>query len=105
TVLLELGHRLGLPGMTEPDGSPTYPGGYPDYIARHQRSPGIGLLAGWRGEDGSQEGRGAPNPRQLDAYIANGCFWRRELAPEQRYYRFANRDYLAWARQMGFIDR
>ena len=31
-------------------------------MIRHQRRPGIGPLAGWRGADGSAEGRGAPNP-------------------------------------------
>ena len=54
-----------LPGMAEPDGSPTYRD-YADYMIRHQRRPGVGPLAGWRG-DGSAEGRGAPNPDQLDA--------------------------------------
>ncbi len=105
SVLLDLGARLGLPGMTDADGGPRYPGGYADFIVNHQRSPGIGLLAGWRGADGSEAGRGAPNPEQLDRYAGNGCFWRHELAPGERYFRFANRDYLAWARQMGFVDR
>ncbi|MBV9539074.1 MAG: molybdopterin-dependent oxidoreductase, partial [Acidisphaera sp.] len=100
-VLIELGTRLGLPGLLREDGSPRYPGGYADYLANHERSPGIGPLAGWRGADGSKIGRGEPNPRQLDAYVRNGAFWRHELAPSQRYFRYANRDYLDWAHGIG----
>ena len=69
-VLIELGYRLGLPGFTQDDGTPRYPGGYPDYLVFHERSPGIGSLAGWRGADGEAHGRGAPNPDQLARYVA-----------------------------------
>ncbi|MGB1007054.1 MAG: molybdopterin-dependent oxidoreductase, partial [Thalassobaculaceae bacterium] len=93
-VLLDLGVRLGLPGLTEADGSAKYPGGYPDYLVNHERTPGIGPLAGWREPDGSGQGRGAPNPSQLDRYIENGCFWRHEFTPEQRYFKHANKSYL-----------
>ncbi|HET6522758.1 MAG TPA: molybdopterin oxidoreductase family protein, partial [Geminicoccaceae bacterium] len=103
-VLLELGARLGLPGMTDADGSPTFPGGYPDYLINHERKAGVGSLAGWRGKDGSKKGQGEPNPDQLRRYVENGCFWHDRLPPGQRYFRFANRDYLAYARDMGFID-
>ena len=102
-VLIELGARLGLPGLTNEDGSAKYPGGYPDYMVNHERAPGLGPLAGWRGAAGESAGRGAPNPNQLERYIENGCFWRHELAPEQRYYRFANQGYLDFAQSMGFI--
>jgi anaerobic selenocysteine-containing dehydrogenase len=103
-VLLDLGARLGLPGMVhEANGSPRYPGGYADYIVNHERTPGVGPLAGWRGADGASVGRGAPNPRQLDAYVENGAFWRHELAPSQRYFRFANKDYLDWAHGIGLL--
>ncbi len=104
-VLIDLGARLGLPGLTKPDGTPRYPGGYPDYLVNHERSPGIGSLAGWRGADGEAKGRGAPNPKQLERYIENQCFWRHELPPEQRYFKHANRDYLAFAVEMGFIGK
>ena len=83
--------------------APRYPGGYPDYIVNHERSPGIGSLAGFRGADGKSYGRGAPNPKQLDAYIADGCFHEHHLAPEQRYYKHANKAYLDWAKDVGFI--
>ena len=103
SVLLDLGARLGLPGFVTETGSPRYPGGYPDYIVNHERSPGIGSLAGFRGEDGKSYGRGAPNAKQLDAYIAEGCFHEHHLAPEQRYYKHANKAYLDWAKDVGFI--
>ncbi len=104
SVLLELGARLQLPGMVDGAGAPVYRD-YADYIINHQRAPGVGLLAGWRGEDGSLEGKGAPNPRQLDAYIANGGFWRSEIPESARYYKMANRDYLEWSVRMGFITK
>ncbi|MGH6947554.1 MAG: molybdopterin oxidoreductase family protein [Kiloniellales bacterium] len=101
-VLIDLAARLGLPEFVKADGLPKYPGGYADYVVNHERLPGIGPLAGWRGE-GNLEGVGKPNPKQLERYIAEGGFWRHELPPEQRYYRHANRDYLAYAERMGFI--
>jgi len=104
-VLIELGTRLGLPGLVKQDGSPRYPGGYADYIANHERAPGIGMLAGWRGEAGERNGAGAPNPKQLERYVANGCFWEHKLAPGQRYFKHANRDYLEYAASVGFIGK
>ena len=101
-VLIDLGARLSLPAFTNEDGSPKYPGGYPDYMVNHERKPGIGPLAGWRGADGSKTGQGAPNPKQLERYIENGAFFAHELKPEQAYFKHANRDYLDWAVAMGF---
>src|SRR5690606_37416682 len=80
-VVIELGYRLGLPAFTTEDGKPKFPGGYPDYLANHERTPGIGSLAGWRGAEGRQHGKGAANPRQLEKYVENGCFWKLELPP------------------------
>ena len=102
-VLLDLGARLKLPGMVDDGGAPLYPGGYADYLVNHQRSPGIGSLAGWRGPLSDQIGRGPPNPRQLESYVAAGAFWRHELQPNERFYRFANRDYLQTATTLGFL--
>ncbi|HUA50928.1 MAG TPA: molybdopterin oxidoreductase family protein [Candidatus Sulfotelmatobacter sp.] len=104
-VLIDLGARLGLPGLVKPDGAPRYPGGYPDYIVNHERTPGIGSLAGWRGADGGEIGRGAVNPQQLQRYVDNQCFWRHELPPEQKYFKHANRAYLDFAAKMGFIGK
>ncbi len=103
TVLLELGAQLKLPGFVTEDGTPRYPGGYADYIVNHERSPGIGPLAGFRGEAGDRFGKGAINPQQLDAYVANGCFYQHHLDNDQRFYKHANKRYLDWARSVGFI--
>jgi len=100
-VLIDMGTRLGFPALTDEDGSAKF-AGYEDFIVNWQKAPGIGFLAGWRGEDGQSSMKGAPNPDQWQAYIDNGCFFEHELPPEQRYYRFANRDYLAWSRSVGF---
>jgi anaerobic selenocysteine-containing dehydrogenase len=104
TVLLDLGARLGLPGMVDEAGAPKYRD-YADYIVRHERAPGIGPLAGWRGEDGSSDGRGAPNPDQLQRYIDNGSYWKHELAEDERYYKMANKGYLDLAVAMGFLGK
>ena len=103
-VLIELGAKLDLPGFVARDGSPLYED-YADYLVRHERKPGIGSLAGWRGRDGGSDGVGEPNPGQLDKYIENQCFWKYELPPEQRYFKHANRDYLETAKRFGFIEK
>ncbi len=103
-VLIELGERLGLPGFVSPEGQARYPGGYPDYIVNHERRPGVGSLGGWRGAQGDQAARGAPNPHQLERYVANGCFWKHRLPTDQLYFKHANKDYLETAMAMGFIE-
>ena len=100
-VLIDLGGRLKLPGFTKDDGSPKFPGGYPDYIVNHERKPGIGPLAGFRGKNGGSFGKGEPNPHQLDRYIADGCFHVHHLPPNLRYFKHANRDYIDWAVDLG----
>ena len=102
-VLLELGVRLKLPGFVKEDGTAQYPGGYADYITNHERAPGLGPLAGWRGEKGDQHGRGAPHKDQLDRYIKNGAFWSHEFPPEQQYFKAVNKDYLEYAKGMGWV--
>ena len=102
SVLIDLGGRLGLPGLVQADGTPQYRD-YADYIIHHERAPGVGLLAGWRGENGDQHGKGAPNPEQLTRYIENGGFWHTPVPESARYFKMANRDYLEWAKSMGFI--
>ncbi|MGG5888113.1 molybdopterin oxidoreductase family protein [Falsiroseomonas sp. HC035] len=103
-VLIELGARLGLPAFVKEDGSPRWKD-YPDYITNHQRMPGVGPLAGWRGEDGTKKGVGEPNPDQLARYIENGCFWQHKLPPEQGYFKQANRAYLDDAKAMGMMGQ
>jgi anaerobic selenocysteine-containing dehydrogenase len=102
TVLVQLANRLGLPGFTNEDGSAKYQD-YADYIVNHERKPGIGPLAGFRG-DGNDVGRGAPNPEQLDKYIENGGFFVEHLPETASYYKPWNMDYQNWAVEMGLFD-
>ena len=100
-VLVDIGTRLEFPALTRPDGEPKFKD-YKDFITNWEKAPGIGFLAGWRGENGDEHMVGAPNPDQWQAYQDNECFFEHHLPPEQRYYRFANKDYLEWAESVGF---
>jgi len=105
SALLDLGHRLGLPGMVAPGGGPAY-ADYADYMVNHERRPGIGPLAGWRiGETGPSHGRGAPNGAQIDSYIRNGGFWQTHVPAEARYFKPWNAAYQDWAVEIGLYDR
>ncbi|MGB2301791.1 MAG: molybdopterin oxidoreductase family protein [Candidatus Puniceispirillaceae bacterium] len=103
SVLLAIGAKLGLPGMVDESGAPQYDD-YADYIINHQRKPGIGPLAGFRGTDGTKSGRGEPNPNQIQAYIDNGGFWMEEIPEDAKFYKHANQAYQDWAVEMGFFD-
>ena len=103
SVLLAIGAKLGLPGMVDESGAPQYDD-YADYIINHQRKPGIGPLAGFRGTDGTKSGRGEPNPNQIQAYIDNGGFWMEEIPEDAKFYKHANKAYQDWAVEMGFFD-
>ena len=72
-------------------------------MVRHERRPGVGPLAGWRG-DGDDHGRGAPNPSQIRRYIENGGFWMAEVPEAARFMKPWNADYQDWAVRMGFFD-
>ena len=67
-ILLEIGVGLGLPGMKNEDGSAKFPGGYSDYIVNHERTPGVGTLMGWRGENGDQSGKGGAQSETAGVY-------------------------------------
>ncbi|WP_170600103.1 molybdopterin oxidoreductase family protein [Ruegeria arenilitoris] len=103
TVLIQLANKLGLPGFTDEDGSAKYTD-YADYMVNHQRKPGIGPLAGFRGADGSQVGRGDVNPNQLDRYIENGGFYLEHIPDEALFYKPWNAAYQDWAVGMGLYD-
>ena len=103
SVLLDLGARLGLPGMVAETGAPLYRD-YADYIVNHQRRPGVGPLIGWRGEDGGQTARGAPNPDQMARYIENGGFFQAHVPEGAEFYKPWNAAYQAWAVDMAFYD-
>ena len=102
SVLCELGARLKLPGFTNEDGSQKY-ADYADYIVNHIRKPGIGPLAGFRG-DGTDTGRGEVNPDQLDRYIKNGGFFVEHVPEGANYYKPWNKKYQDWAVKMGLYD-
>ena len=102
-VLIDLAGRLGLPHFVDAAGKPLYHS-YVDYMLRHERKPGVGPLAGFRGADGTAIGRGAPNPDQLNRYVENHSFWQHHLPEEELYYKHSNRAYLQGAKAMGLID-
>ena len=102
SVLCELGARLSLPGFTNEDGSQKY-ADYADYIVNHIRKPGIGPLAGFRG-DGSDIGRGEVNKDQLNRYIENGGFFVEHIPDGAHYYKPWNTKYQDWAVKMGLYD-
>jgi len=104
SVLIDLGARLGLPGFVTEDGRQKF-ADYADYITKHERRPGVGPLAGWRGADGKAQGRGAPNPEQLDRYIENGGFWITHIPEEAQFYKPWNQAYQDWAVEIGLVDK
>lgn len=102
-VLIDLANRLDFPAFKDEQGNNLYQD-YQDFIINFERAPGIGFLAGWRGDNGDQHLCGAPNPKQWEKYIENECFFKYELEPTQRYYRHANRDYLELALEAGWVS-
>jgi anaerobic selenocysteine-containing dehydrogenase len=104
TVLLDLGARLKLPGFADNHGKALYKD-YADYIVRHERRPGIGPLAGFRGLNGDKVGRGAANPEQLKRYIENGSFFSAHIPMEAQFFKHANQAYQDFAVRMGFFDK
>ncbi len=103
SALCDLGAKLGLPGFVNEDGTQKYKD-YADYITSHERRPGIGPLAGFRGEDSKDAGRGAPNPEQIDRYIENGGFFVNHIPEGANYYKPWNAAYQDWAVGMGIYD-
>lgn len=100
-VMIELAGRLGFPAFVNDDGGRKYKD-YKDFIINFEKTPGIGFLAGWRGENGGQSLRGKPNPEQWERYVENESFFSYRLPENQRFYRFANKDYLEFAKEVGF---
>jgi len=102
TVLIQLANKMKLPGFTDDVGQAKYTD-YADYIVNHERKPGIGPLAGWRGA-GEDAGRGDVNPNQLDTYIENGGFWVGHIPDDAQYYKPWNTTYQNWAVGLGIYD-
>ncbi|MEE2945327.1 MAG: molybdopterin oxidoreductase family protein [Pseudomonadota bacterium] len=103
TTLIHLANRLGMQGFVHEDGSPKWKD-YANYIVNHERKPGIGPLAGFRGENGDKVGRGEVNPNQLEKYIENGGFFVEHIPEEAKYYKPWNMAYQNWAVGMGIYD-
>ncbi len=103
SVLLDLGARLGLAPMVNPDGSPKFKD-YADYIVNHIRRPGVGPLMGFRGADGNLEGRGDANPNQLAAYVENGGFYQAHVPEGAAFYKPWNAAYQDWAVKTSFFE-
>ena len=100
---IQLANRMKLQGFVHEDGSAKW-ADYADYIVNHERKPSIGPLSCFRGEDGSQTGRGAVNPGQIDAYIANGGFHVHHVPGKAAYYKPWNSAYQDWAVDLGLYD-
>ena len=103
SVLLDLGHRLKMPGFIKDNGDPTYKD-YEDYIKNHERKPNIGPLAGFRGESGIESGRGSPNTNQIKNYIKNGGYWSEDIPVEFQFFKPWNIGYQNWAVEKGLFD-
>lgn len=102
TALIQLANLMELPGFVHEGGSPKWQD-YADYIVNHERKPGVGPLAGFRG-DGEQVGRGTPNPDQLKRYIDNGGFFVSHIPEGADFYKPWNMAYQDWAVGMGLYD-
>ena len=101
-TLLDLANELGLQGFCEENGTPKFKT-YQDFITGWEPAPGagVGFLAGWRGKNGRSHMKGAPNPKQWEAYLKNKSFFEIEMDDEIKYNRNINQGYLNWAQSLG----
>jgi anaerobic selenocysteine-containing dehydrogenase len=60
---------------------------------------------GWRGADGSEHLRGAPNPEQWQRYAENNCVFTYHLPESMQYMRNWNREYLDFAKAKGWRQK
>ena len=101
-VLVDLAGRLRFPAFTNENNAPKFKD-YSDFIVNFETAPGVGFLSGWRGENGDSFLRGAPNPRQWEMYERNESFCRTPLPEGARFMRFANREYIRFAKNAGWL--
>ena len=101
-VLVDLAGRLKFPAFVDAEGKPRYDG-YEDFILRYEKSPGIGFLAGYRGEAGDEPVVGKPNADQWKSYIDNQSFFSWHWPQEMQFNRGQNKAYLEQAARFGFI--
>jgi anaerobic selenocysteine-containing dehydrogenase len=103
-VLVELASRLKLPAFTTAEGTRKFKD-YPDFVVNFEPQPGIGFLMGWRGKNGDQHLRGAPNPKQWEMYANNDCVFHYPLPETMHYMRNWNRAYLDFAKDKGWRQK
>ncbi|NKE67032.1 molybdopterin-dependent oxidoreductase [Ramlibacter sp. RBP-2] len=103
-VLVELASRLKLPAFTTAQGGRKF-SGYQDFIVNFEAQPGVGFLMGWRGSEGTEPLRGAPNPKQWEMYAANNCVFQHHLPEDMQYMRNWNRAYLDFAQAKGWRQK
>ncbi len=103
-VLVELATRLKFPAFTTTEGGRKFKD-YPDFVVNFEAQPGIGFLMGWRGKDGTEHLRGAPNPKQWEMYAKNNCVFHYHMPEDQQYMRNWNRPYLDFAKEKGWRQR
>jgi sulfite dehydrogenase (quinone) subunit SoeA len=103
-VLVELASRLKLPAFTTAEGARKFKD-YPDFIVNFESAPGVGFLMGWRGRDGTEHLRGAPNPKQWEMYAKNNCVFQYHMPESTQYMRNWNREYLDFAKDKGWRQR
>ena len=103
-VLIELASRLKFPAFTTAEGTRKFKD-YPDFVVNFEAQPGIGFLMGWRGKDGTEHLRGAPNPKQWEMYAKNNCVFQQHLPETMHYMRNWNRAYLDFAKDKGWRQK
>jgi anaerobic selenocysteine-containing dehydrogenase len=103
-VIVELASRLKLPAFTTPEGGRKFED-YPDFVVNYEAQPGVGFLMGWRGTNGAEHLRGAPNPRQWEMYAANNCVFHYHMPESMHYMRNWNREYLDFAKHKGWRQK
>ncbi len=103
-VIVELASRLKLPAFTTPEGTRKFKD-YPDFVVNFESAPGVGFLMGWRGKDGTEHLRGAPNPKQWEMYAANNCVFQYHLPETMHFMRNWNREYLDFAKSKGWRQK
>ena len=103
-VIVELASRLKFPAFTTPEGGRKFKD-YPDFVVNFEAQPGVGFLMGWRGKDGSEPLRGAPNPKQWEMYAKNNCVFQYHMPEGMHYMRNWNREYLDFAKAKGWRQK
>ena len=103
-VLIELASRLKFPAFTNSEGNRKFKD-YPEFIINFEPQPGIGFLMGWRGKDGNDHLRGAPNPKQWEMYEKNNCVFQYHMPKEHQFMRNWNRGYLDFAKDKGWRQK